>query len=69
MAADVTPSDRAADTAQPAPGEVVRSGRVDDLRLALQVASAALTLAERAGADADQITHLRAIAERLGRFR
>lgn len=50
-------------------GQIVRSGRYDDLMLAMRIASAALVLAERAGADYMEVAHLRQLLDRLQRAR
>lgn len=47
--------------------DIVRSGRSDDLALALQLLGAATMLAERAGADRSQIDHIRSLAKRIKR--
>lgn len=50
-------------------GQIVRSGRQEDLALTTQIAFKALELAERAGADFMEVAHLRQLLDRLQRAR
>ncbi len=49
------------------PGEIVKTGHVDDLKMALQLLQKALELALKSGANSLEVSIIKELASRLGR--